>query len=879
MNAIPRSAGLAALLLLTSAFLPVLPGIAVADGSAAAHTLYVSNGAGAPCSDGGNGAESRPFCSISAAAAAVQPGQTVVVAAGVYRESVDITRSGTASAPITFVANNAAGQTVTVDASNAAVPGNAFSVSGAQNVVIRGFRTLAASKFEDIRVADSSDVTLDQDGAWLTTGGPDLRITGSSHHVTVSRTSVVALRGSGVEIDPGVTGTVVTGNSFWDNVPATPSVLATDAPGTEVTGNTIVSHCAPGISLAGASTGSSVENNIVETSTVNLKGGTPTACATPGAATGITVSSGSVPQTTADYNLTDPAGGGAPYSWAGTGYSTLSSFTAATGQGGHDLAADPQLTMTSHGEFDDIAAAATSPAVDSADAAAPGELPTDFLGSPRMDDPAVADTGSDGGYFDRGAIEVTGGYQGGQGLELQPQGPAHPLTVTLTSTPPTSTWTSNLPITQTKSWHPDDSPFYITTTATSIDYTFHRAGYHRVQIFWGSSNTSTAVVLGAEYTPVPPTRLLDTRTAVGVTTTTPIAPGADAALPIGSLGGIPAADLSAVVANVTVTQPTTSGTLTVSTGPGAQTGTSNLNFTAGETVANLVTVPVGGGTLYFHNGGKGTVHVLMDLQGYYSAGGYGFKPETTPLRVLDTRSGKGAPAKPLTAKQSLVLDLSKQLPSGATAAVLNVTATQPQKSGYITAYPAGQAVPTASSLNFAKGGTVPNLVIVPLVGGKAALYNGSAGTTHLVADLEGYYGSPASGANETYVPYGPTRIADTRDGTGIINRPIGAVAAHDTLGIYPDWYDDCAPICPLAEAQVLNVTVTQPTVSGSLSVWGGAAAPTASNLNFTKGQTVPNLVMVKENGGVLITNQSSGSVQIVVDQEGYFIAPQTWAND
>jgi hypothetical protein len=53
--------------------------------------------------------------------------------------------------------------------------------------------------------------------------------------------------------------------------------------------------------------------------------------------------------------------------------------------------------------------------------------------------------------------------------------------------------------------------------------------------------------------------------------------------------------------NVTVTQPTAPGDLSVLAGNGTTSSTSNLNFTAGETVANLVIVPL-------HNGKRQRGH-------------------------------------------------------------------------------------------------------------------------------------------------------------------------------------------------------------------------------------------------------------------------------
>jgi hypothetical protein len=40
------------------------------------------------------------------------------------------------------------------------------------------------------------------------------------------------------------------------------------------------------------------------------------------------------------------------------------------------------------------------------------------------------------------------------------------------------------------------------------------------------------------------------------------------------------------------------------------------------------------------------------------------------------------------------------------------------------------------------GGTVPNLVVARLgAGGKVSLYNGSAASVHLIADVAGWYGA------------------------------------------------------------------------------------------------------------------------------------------
>ena len=75
---------------------------------------------------------------------------------------------------------------------------------------------------------------------------------------------------------------------------------------------------------------------------------------------------------------------------------------------------------------------------------------------------------------------------------------------------------------------------------------------------------------------------------------------------------------------------------------------------------------------------------------------------------------------------------------------------------------------------------------------------------------------------------------------------------------------------------MLNVTATAPTKAGWLTVWDTGAVPTASNLNFVAGQTVPNLVTVKlaPDGTVQLGNSlglaGAGTVQVVFDVVGYY---------
>ena len=70
----------------------------------------------------------------------------------------------------------------------------------------------------------------------------------------------------------------------------------------------------------------------------------------------------------------------------------------------------------------------------------------------------------------------------------------------------------------------------------------------------------------------------------------------------------------------------------------------------------------------------------------------------------------------------------------------------------------------------------------------------------------------------------------------------------------------------------MNTTVTEPTQGSYLTVWpSGVARPLASNLKFSMGQTVPNLVIVKTgSGGNVQVYNNTGQVHVIFDAVGYF---------
>ncbi len=238
-----------------------------------------------------------------------------------------------------------------------------------------------------------------------------------------------------------------------------------------------------------------------------------------------------------------------------------------------------------------------------------------------------------------------------------------------------------------------------------------------------------------------------------------------------------------------------------------------------------------------------------------------------PQRLLDTRNGLGRSG-PLGAAVSFDLDVvgvGGVPESGVTAVALNVTATAGDTASYLTVYPAGEARPEASSVNWAKGATVPNLVIMrPGSGGSVSLWNATGGV-HLLADVVGYFRDTTS---DRFVPASPARVLDTRTGVGTAR---GRLAAGRTLDLVPSSVPGSG-VAVGVDAVVLNVTVDAPSKAGYVTVWPtGEPRFEVSSLNFEAGQTVANLVIAKLGaGGSVSVFNAAGDVDVLADVVGSF---------
>lgn len=365
---------------------------AAAD-TAPAPTLYVRGGIGG-CDNDGPGSYSDPLCDIQTAANVAVPGQTVIVDAnGLVNDfiggDVHITRSGAPGAPIVFETGGGTPETglpstVVIDSGT-----NGFVLDGVHDVTVRGFG-IENTTSTGIVISNSSDVTIDHDFLELAPqarSNDGIDISGTSSDDTVSRSSIDT-DNVDVSIGPGVQGTDVAQNIFRYGE-LTNAVSVTGATNTDIVNNTAAFTFCPAslFSVTGGSTGTSLENNIFK-SVCTM--GNPL----------LTVAPDSTASTKWDYNIVDDQQNDAAYFWGGVAYGQASALAAAVGQGVHD--SDAPLTLKGTG----YVPVAQGAAVDSADANAPGILPTDYNGHARADEPTTPNTGTGIGDVDRGAVEL-----------------------------------------------------------------------------------------------------------------------------------------------------------------------------------------------------------------------------------------------------------------------------------------------------------------------------------------------------------------------------------------------------------------------------------------------------------------------------------------
>ena len=381
------------------------------------------------------------------------------------------------------------------------------------------------------------------------------------------------------------------------------------------------------------------------------------------------------------------------------------------------------------------------------------------------------------------------------------------------------------------------------------------------------------------YFPISPARAWDTRFNGGGQ---PLAERQSFRLQMVGRLGVPASGVSAVTMNLTVVAPTRNGYLTVYPSGTPLPGASSINFAAGETRANTVTMPVdtdGGIRLY---NPLGRTHVIVDVTGFYAkdntiASTYGTGGGLLPVaaRLVDSRTAN-IPIAPGQTRKVYYHPRGSIRPTER-GLYLNVTVPGPTGPGYLRVWN-GLGNPSISTLNW-KGGesAVANTTAIGTYNAadnsvSFAITNRSSRAVHYVVDVLATYDMDIY--DTRYVPYGPRRVLDTRTGIGVAKGKLTALQ-NKTVTL-PTPLRSASTYALVGNAVLLNATADL----SFIRIWDNdPPPPNISTVNADRGDVVANgaVTMTNFEYGTIGVQNYRGTVDAILDVNGYFAYEATAA--
>lgn len=360
-------------------------------------------------------------------------------------------------------------------------------------------------------------------------------------------------------------------------------------------------------------------------------------------------------------------------------------------------------------------------------------------------------------------------------------------------------------------------------------------------------------------------QVLDTRHAIGAPTG-PRAAGSVTPFQVTGVGGVPAASqVSAVAVDIVAVTGASATHLSVYPDGTTRSAANNVNAAPNQTISNFAVIPVTstGKLNVFTNGGG--VHIIIDVQGYFTKApgttGGGFVP-TPYARTHDTRSGLGGVSGTIAPGSFKTFKLTGgPVPAGATAVLMDLIATGATAQGWI-----GHRVPGGthrSIMDYVEGTTSHPVTVKLETNGTAIFTNNSGSAIHLVMTPWGYFtGSATTGAGLRVRPL-QTRLLDTRSvGTG------APVAANRFV--------DIDTRLPVGATALVKLTVVNNSAIGYFRVFPtGGTEPTASVLNYPHppnphARSSVAAARVGTDGKIRVINDSEGTTHIVADLQSWF---------
>jgi hypothetical protein len=271
------------------------------------------------------------------------------------------------------------------------------------------------------------------------------------------------------------------------------------------------------------------------------------------------------------------------------------------------------------------------------------------------------------------------------------------------------------------------------------------------------------------------------------------------------------------------------------------------------------------------NSGGGSCAMGFNSQ---TPAGLTFVP-VTPCRVADTRNPTGPFGGPLLAAQGTrgftIPSSGCNIPPTAKAYSVNATVVPHGSLGFLTAFPCGQPLPLASTLNAADGRVKAAAAIVP-AGTNGDLCFFATGDTDLVLDINGYFVPNTDVTALAFYPVTPCRVVDTRLGAGTLGGPSLVGNAART---FPVRSSPCN-LPATAQAYSMNFTAVPNGSLGFLTTWpAGQSQPLVSTLNAVTGTVTANSAIVPAGANGDISVFVTNNADVVIDVNGYFAAPGT----
>lgn len=231
----------------------------------------------------------------------------------------------------------------------------------------------------------------------------------------------------------------------------------------------------------------------------------------------------------------------------------------------------------------------------------------------------------------------------------------------------------------------------------------------------------------------------------------------------------------------------------------------------------------------------------------------------SPVRIADTRdaAGKVGDGRMLPVPVAGIAGV----PADAVAAVVSVTAVEPCADTFLTVFPCGEGVPTASTVNAVAGSIVANSIVARLGGGSLCVF--TLHPSDVIVDVSGWVGPGGMSS----APVAPVRLVDTRPGQPqVLPVPQARLGARQPITVN---LSGLPGVDATVAAATVNVTVADPSGPGYVAVLPGSCTtaslpPSTSNLNFVGHRDAAASATVGLVGGELCI-YSMTETDIVVD--------------